>query len=298
MGLGVDDTGFIAMRKNKQSARSLTAFLVTWAFLVLTVTGLVLYIVPQGRVAYWVHWSLAGMQKEQWGWVHMMFGGVFIVTGVLHLYFNWKPFKKYFADRVKGHLKVKQEIVIATVLTIAIFVSSAMNIPPASWVIDLNDWLKASWVTSPELEPPFGHAEEVSLAGIARRMHLDLDKAMQELNANQVRFDSKKDSLDKIARANNTTPMVIYGYIRKHELKPTIATRQLTPDEIEAKYSGTGLGRKNLAEICQTVGIDLSVGLARLAKADISATAEDNARDLADTHDLSPIDLLKIMMHP
>ena len=38
------------MRKNKQSARSLTAFLVTWAFVVLTVTGIVLYVVPQGRI--------------------------------------------------------------------------------------------------------------------------------------------------------------------------------------------------------------------------------------------------------
>ena len=56
------------MKKNKQSTRSLTAFLVTWSFLVLTITGLVLYIVPQGRIAYWVHWSLLGLEKEQWGW--------------------------------------------------------------------------------------------------------------------------------------------------------------------------------------------------------------------------------------
>lgn len=61
--------------KNKQSARSLTAFLVTWSFVVLTVNGIVLYVVPQGRIAYWVHWSLVGMEKEQWGWVHSVDGG-------------------------------------------------------------------------------------------------------------------------------------------------------------------------------------------------------------------------------
>ena len=60
------------MIKNKQSTRSLIAFLVTWAFLVLMVSGIVLYLVPQGRVAYWVHWSLAGLDKEQWAAVHMM----------------------------------------------------------------------------------------------------------------------------------------------------------------------------------------------------------------------------------
>ncbi|OAD20684.1 conserved hypothetical protein, membrane, partial [Candidatus Thiomargarita nelsonii] len=187
------------------------AFLVTWSFIVLTVTGIVLYIVPHGRVAYWVHWSLAGMEKEQWGWVHMMFGGVFIITGILHLYYNWKPFKKYFAVRIKGHLEFKQEIVVATALTLLIFVLSVLNIPPASWVIDLNSWIKGTWVTSPDLEPPFGHAEEVSLAGISRRMNIDLKKAMNELENNGIHIESQRDSLEKIARSNQTTPMAVYG---------------------------------------------------------------------------------------
>lgn len=71
------------MLKNKQSLRSLMSFMVIWSFLILIVTGIVLYVVPHGRVAYWVHWSMLGMEKEQWGWVHMMFGGVFILTGAL-----------------------------------------------------------------------------------------------------------------------------------------------------------------------------------------------------------------------
>lgn len=48
------------MANSGKSWRSFTALVVTWAFLILMVTGLVLYIVPHGRVAYWVHWSLAG----------------------------------------------------------------------------------------------------------------------------------------------------------------------------------------------------------------------------------------------
>ncbi len=59
------------MIKNKQSTRSFVAFLVTWSFVVLTVTGLVLYIVPQGRVAYWIHRSMLGLGKESWGDVHI-----------------------------------------------------------------------------------------------------------------------------------------------------------------------------------------------------------------------------------
>ena len=287
------------MRKNKQSARSLTAFIVTWSFIVLTVTGIILYIVPQGRVAYWVHWSLAGMEKEQWSWVHMMFGGVFIVAGFLHLYFNWKPFKKFLADRVSGHIIPKQEVFIATIITVVIFVISALNVPPASWVIDANKWIKSTWVTSPELEPPFGHAEEASLAGLSRKMNFDLDKVLQELAQQNIEFTGKRDTLEKIARRNNTTPMALYGLINRHRLpEPEVVVSSLTPEEIEARYSGTGLGRKSIAELCETVGIDLQQSLAKLSRAGIDATAGDKTRDVADEHDRSPIELLTIMMMP
>lgn len=283
------------MRKNKQSARSLTAFIVTWAFIVLSFTGVILYIVPHGRVAYWVHWSLAGMEKDQWGWIHMMFGGVFIVSGILHLYYNWNPFKKYFAARIKGHLELKQEIFVATILTVVIFVVSALNLPPASWVIDLNSWIKSTWVTSPGLEPPFGHAEEASLAGISRKMHLDLDKVLKELVNNGIQFEDKKDTLEDIAHQNDATPMAIYGMIKKHKQSETRSNLS-TPEDIEVEFSGSGLGRKNIAEIAQEVGLDLDESLDRLSKAGISAVADDNARKIAEKYEKSPIDILVIMM--
>ena len=229
----------------------------------------------------------------------MMFGGVFIITGFLHLYFNWKPFKKYFADRVKGHLELKQEIFFATALTIAIFVVSALNIPPASWVIDLNERIKGSWVTSPELEPPYGHAEEASLSGISRKMGFDINEVMKTLKAKGIQFKGKKDTLENIARKNNTTPMSIYEIIQLHK-SPVLQKNsgELSPEEIEAKFSGTGLGRKNVAEICLEIGVDLEIGLGRLSKAGISAIGDDKLRPLAEKYDRNPMDLLIIMMVP
>ncbi|MEA3276413.1 MAG: DUF4405 domain-containing protein [Pseudomonadota bacterium] len=287
------------MVKNKQSTRSLVAFLVTWSFIVLTVTGIVLYIVPQGRIAYWVHWSLMGLEKEQWGWVHMMFGGIFILTGGLHLYFNWKPFKKYLAERAKGQIRVKQELVVSLALTALVFALSVLDLPPASWVFALNEQIKNAWVTSPELEPPFGHAEEVSLAGIARRMNLDLASAVAALEAEGIRFDSERDSLEKIARVNGITPMTVFGIVRRFENEPEpVPVAGLTPEEVEVRYSGSGLGRKSLKELCRTIGLDQALALRRLAAAGIQAQPEDKARELAERHGISPIDLLKVMMIP
>ncbi len=286
------------MIKSKQSLHSLIAFWVTWAFVVLTVTGVVLYIVPQGRIAYWTHWTLAGLDKEQWAWMHMMFGGIFIVTGALHLYYNWKPFKKYLAERVKGELNVSRELVVSLMLTAVVVVLSIYNLPPASWIFALNDTIKSSWVTSPELEPPFGHAKEVSLKGIAKRMRLDLDGAIEGLRRNNLRFDPG-DSLDAIARNNSTTPMVIYGHISKYKEKTTGNFRKSwTPEDVEAEFSGTGLGRKRITELCDLAGVKLPDCLNRLRSSGIDATTTDGVRDLATRHERNPIDLLKLILIP
>lgn len=70
----------------------------------------------------------------------------------------------------------------------------------------------------------------------------------------------------------------------------------MTPEGIEARYSGTGLGRKSLEELFDTVGMAHTEALSRLAAAGIPAKPEDNARELADRHGVSPIDLLKILL--
>lgn len=176
---------------------------------------------------------------------------------------------------------------------------SALNIPPASWVISLNSWVKGTWVTSPELEPPFGHAEESTLAGISRKMNIDLEKAIQELENSGISFTGKSDTLEHIGRANQTTPMHIYGIIQTHTISTVAVDGQsLSAEEIEARYSGTGLGRKSLEEICLELGIPLETGLGKLSKAGISAGAKENACDVAERSSRSPIDLIVILLSP
>ena len=284
------------MRRNKQSARSLVAFLVTWAFLILTVTGIVLYVVPQGRIAYWTHWSLFGLDKDQWGWLHMLFGGLFIATGVLHLYFNWKPFKAYFADRVQGHLAMKREVLIASVLTFGLAVAAVNNLPPASWVIDLNHWVKRAWIATPQQEPPFGHAEELTLAGLAKKQGFDVDTALQALRTAGLQVPDATASLERIARLNGSTPMAVYAHLPQ-PARPVGANvgagRPWTLNTVEQQFAGSGIGRKTLAELSEQIGVPIAQTLQRLHAAGIQAEADQTTREVASQYDLSPIDLVK-----
>ena len=144
----------------------------------------------------------------------MLFGGVFIVTGALALYFNWRASKAYLSERVAGHMRLSREPAGSIAVTALVLVLAVADLPPANWVFDLNRRLKNSWVTEPGMEPPFGHAEEVSLAGLSRCMRLDLDCAQRALREQGFAFDGPRQSLEAIARANNTTPMAVYGVIR------------------------------------------------------------------------------------
>ncbi len=286
------------MISSKQGARSLTAFIVTWSFLVLTITGIVLYVVPQGRVAYWVDWSLLGLQKTHWANVHMMFGGVFIAMGVLHLYFNWKPFKKYLAARVSGHLEVTRELVASVVISLLIIAGSIADVPPVSWVFDLNETVKSAWVTSPEYEPPFGHAEEVSLRTLAKRTDLDLPAAVQTLRAQNIKFRDASDSIKSIAAANDMNPMQVYALISdlKKPSSETVAGDAMTAEEVEERFAGTGLGSKSLTDLCLSLNVELDLAQTRLTRSGVVAQPEERLRPIADRHGASPIDLLKVIL--
>ena len=67
---------------------SLTAAL---SFIVMLLTSIILYIVPQGRIAYWADWRLWGLTKEQWGNIHINTGILFLTALGFHIYYNWKP---------------------------------------------------------------------------------------------------------------------------------------------------------------------------------------------------------------
>jgi hypothetical protein len=286
------------MLKNKQPSRSFIAFLVTWAFVVLTVSGIVLYIVPQGRIAYWVQWSLLGLGKEAWGELHMLFGGVFIVTGFLHLYFNWKPFKNYLSARVAGHLKLKRELLYSLLATFLIGALSVLQLPPASWVFDLNAQIKDSWVSGPEAEPPFGHAEELSLAGFAKRQGIALPAALQSLRAQGLTIDSERDSLTRIARANGVTPADVYVLIKPLETpsSPVNAGVLWTEALIEERFAGKGIGRKTLAQIADMLGMRTERVQQALRQGDNPPAAEASLRELAEARGATPIELMQQLL--
>lgn len=285
------------MIRNTQSSRAFTAFLVTWSFVLLTVTGLVLYVVPQGRIANWLDWSLAGLTKGGWSDVHILFGGIFIVAGAVHLYFNWKPFRNYLAKRAQGHLEVKRELVTSLAATVALTVGAIANVPPVSWVFELNDDIKAYWAQGPGQEPPFGHAEEVPLPTLAKRVGFDLDGALTTWRGQGLRVDDEPATLRQIAIANGITPAAVYALILPPAPRPAATTGvPLDPMQVEERLAGSGIGGRSVAGFAREQGLATDQALARLNAVGVAATVTDRLKTIAEGAGTKPIEIAKSLL--
>lgn len=285
------------MPRRKIHTRGLTSFFTLFGFIIMAITGLILYIVPAGRVAYWVNWEMMGMTKTQWGNIHILSSLLFIVAGAFHTYFNWKPLMNYFKDRVSRGVKLGRELAIASAVSVLIIISSLLPVPPLNYLLDFNEFVKESWIVADDYEPPFGHAEMLSLKSFAKKMEIDLVKAAGELKANGVHFQSTEETLEDIAESNGTSPMNLYLLIKKFEPVPEpVANMEYTPEMVEVELAGTGFGNKSFKAVCEKIGIDSLTAVQRLKAAGIAVSWDKTLKAAAESHDLTPIELVKVML--
>ncbi|MBF0280756.1 MAG: DUF4405 domain-containing protein [SAR324 cluster bacterium] len=286
------------MQSNGLHNRGMTSFFVTIGFLVMAITGLMLYIVPEGRIAYWVGWAFLGLSKSQWGSVHTVSSFVFIAGGVFHLYYNWKPLKNYLISRkAPRQVKLKKELVIATVISVMVVGGAIFSIPPVSYVMDLSGVIKSSWVVSKEYEPPIGHAEQLSLTVFTKKMDIDLEKALAEFKKQGMVVDDPGDSLNEIAQANDTSPMNLYITIKQFEADKALQESVVyTSELVEEKFSGTGIGRKTLNEIAEEWKIPFPELEEKLKSSQIQFQQDEKLKDIATRHKVEPLDLVKVIL--
>lgn len=287
------------MPNRKIHSRGLTSFFTLFGFLIMSITGLVLYVVPAGRVAYWVNWEMMGMTKTQWGNIHILSSLLFVVAGAFHTYLNWKPLMNYFRDRVNRGVKLGRELAIASAVSVLIVLSSLLPVPPLNYLLDFNEFIKEAWIVADDYEPPFGHAEMLSLKSFAKKMEINLASATGELKAHGVHFESVEETLEDIAKNNSISPMDLYLLIKKFEPVPEpAASKVYTPEMIEVELAGTGFGNKSFGAVCEKLGIDSLTAVQRLKAAGMEVSWDKTIKAAAEDNGLTPIELVKVMLIP
>ncbi len=267
--------------------RKITSLTALSSFILLLVTIVALYVAPQGRVAYWADWHLWGLTKTDWGNIHINLGLLFLLSILLHIYYNWKPIVSYLKNKAKQVRVFTKEFTTAFLITIVVAVGTYFLTPPFHWVMEYNEFLKDS-AARKYGEPPYGHAELSSLKTFSSKMGFDLPSAADRLKKAGIEFDGLEQTIQEVARLNRMSPKALYAV-----MQPVAS-----PDAVKKMpdLPPPGIGRRSLADICQEYNLNIPAVLRTLSENDITAAADLSFKEIAAQNNKNPIDIYDILI--
>ena len=271
-------------QKKKFHWRGWTTFVVVISFVVDTLSGVILYIAPPGRVEKWIQWKIWGLTKDQWAAVHTIFGYVLLIIVAVHLYYNWRIFVHYLWTKAKKVLNLKRELALSVVVCLVIFLGSIWSIPPFSTVMDIGEHFKGSWEQS-QTKTPVSRAESKTLADFAASINVPLEQITDILKARGYSFENTRQTVAEIAVANRLSPSKLYEEIQAGGATPS-------PSKTG---EGSGMGRKTLRDVAGEQGLSLEVVLSRLKALGIKARPDDRLRDVATKLGKTPTETLQAL---
>jgi hypothetical protein len=270
------------------NGRKITSLTMLISFVFLVLTSIILYIVPHGRVAYWADWHLWGLTKNQWGNLHINLGFLFLLAGLLHIFYNWKPMVAYMKNRARQVKIFTPAFNIALVLTLAVGIGTLLNVPPMSTVIHFGESIKEA-ASKKYGEPPYGHAELSSLRLFARQTNLDLARAKELLTRAGIAFSSDDQTILEISKANNLSPKQLAAIMAP-------AKEQVEPGTPFPDTPPAGFGRRTLAAVCTEYHLNIPATVRKLGEKGIKAVNPGlTFKEIAAANDMDPHALFEVL---
>jgi hypothetical protein len=300
--------------KNKQfNWRSFISVLTALSFIGMAFTGIILFVVPPGRIANWTGWTLIGLTKHEWIGLHDWFSIIFVVASVIHLYLNWKPFVSYFKSKATKAFALRGEWAAALVVCAVVFAGTLGDIRPFSSLLVWNESIKHSW-EDPRQRAPIPHAELMSLTDLARRVpDVDLETMLGNLKAEGIEVESADIVLGELAEAYNMTPARLYDIAlgqagpgrggRGHGGRGPGGGGQYAEREKDigghvGGGPGRGFGKMTLKQYCEEMGLDVNTAVRKLQDAGIKAGPDMTIRSIADSAGRHPSEIRFILEPP
>jgi biotin operon repressor len=246
-----------------------------YATIMIIFSGIVLYIMPHGRVAYFTGWKFLGIDKDGWDNLHVIFGFLMVIVAIWHIVVNWKVMKKYL---------LQKESVFALLIIALVSIGTIKNVQPFKSVSDLEEYIKNSWEVS-KSEIPIAHGELLSLEEFCAKLNIPLNEAIKKLKEKGVQFNVN-ETLKEIANKNNLTPDKVYEIIKPKK----------NSNSQNVKFiPGRGIGRMILNDFCKKYSCDVNEAIKNLKSKGINAKKTQTLKEIAEDNKITPLDIVKII---
>jgi hypothetical protein len=228
-----------------------------------------------------------------------------------------------------------RDLAIAFLITVFFTVGAVTKTPPLNYILNFNNWIKESWIKTPADDPPFGHAELLSLKGFCKKMYIDTGEALRELRQSGMSVSDENMTVEQIALTNKMTPAKVYQVIKKLErpdvpaavaeampalslvteksvpaapnaakdkhndvpaAKTVADVPRYTGDIVIEKFEGKGIGKRTLSVICQELHLDILKIQQKLAARQMTIKEDETLKDAATRLGVVPIEVLKTIL--
>jgi len=279
----------------------MTSVLIAASFLLLAVSGVILFVSPPGRVANWGNWRMIGLTKHEWTGVHSWFAAIFVATAVVHVFFNLRPLMNYFRDRLTRRLGWRWEWIVALAICGGVFAGVQARVAPFSTLLNMGERVKQSWEDA-RSAAPIPHAELLSFKELSTQAKVPYETAVERLQALGFRGITPEVIAQDLAATNQVSAQRLYeivqgqrgggrggghGFAKSGETGPS--------SEKSAGHGpggggggfgrgggpGGGAGRQTLAQYCSSKGIALTNAITRLQAKGMKVAADRTLRDIA-----------------
>ncbi len=289
------------MAQDTQTTFQWRAFISTLtglSFVAMCITGIILFVVPPGRVANWTGWTLYGLTKAQWQALHIWFSVLFMVAAIVHIVYNWQCLLRYCQSKVTKAFTLRAEWGLSLVLCVVLLVGTLANRRPFSSLVDWGESIKHSW-DDPTRRPPVPHMELLSLAALADRVEgVSVEQVIANLQLRGIAVVSADEIVGELAAAHRMTPEQLYNL--------AIGAQPRGQGRGEGQRGGggsgagrgeggggrgaggSGFGRMTLQQYCTDAGIDTNAAIEKLRAAGITATRTTTIREIAETANVRP----------
>jgi hypothetical protein len=256
------------------------------SFVAMSVTGVVLFVMPPGRIAYWTGWRMLALTKDQWDGLHIWFSLIFMIAAILHLYLNWRSFLSYFRDKVRKAFALRSEWTMALLLCGVVGWGTLAHVGPFSSLLTWSQAIKRGW-DIPVGQAPMPHAELMTLSELARKTDgLEIESMIKNLQATGIEVQSPDAVLGDLAKKAGMTPRQLYA----------VATGQSSAAHTgggrgagqQGQQGGYGIGRLTLRQYCEQQNLDLEKTVQKLRENGFKAEPDMTVREIAATGGVHP----------
>ncbi len=190
------------------------SFNLFFTFLLMALSGIILYFKPEGTIARWLDWDILWLDKSGWESLHTVFSFLFMAFALFHILkihlFNLRVYFLKFRSRDKA-----RELYLSLMITVLFTVGTVMMLPPFHSIYQGGNHLSALWKNRVEVADQ-GVSPRISLEKAAAGMGMNGEALAGWIDRQEDLEDlSPEASLMANARGNDVTPYGLYQRLKR-----------------------------------------------------------------------------------